>query len=454
VEKYIEVGQIKVGMYVVRLDRPWLETPFMTQGFPVLSKKLAADIANYCDHVYIDTDEGIDLDLAQRSGLGESTPRARSTSGALNTAHLLTDQFAGAGSTLEAPSTAPSHSETAQEVLSVIETGQLPKVPVQYVHQSTFVEESDTATEVYKETRKIVDHVYECARNDEPIDAEQPKALVQQLAASVIRNPDALSLLTNLKNQDSYTADHSMNVCMIALVFGRHLGLSKEPLNELGLGALLHDIGKMKTPSEILNKPGKLTDKEMDVMRYHPIMGRDLLMKSPGISSIVIDVAYSHHERQNGGGYPRGVMGDKISLFGKMVAIVDVYDAITSDRCYHKGMIPMDALQNIYKWRGEHFDPYLAEQFIQCIGTYPVGSIVELSNQEIGIVVSVNQQKRLLPEVMLVRDKHLMPYEPVKYIDLAKVNEAGTKISITKVLPSDEHGIHIQQYIFNAQVAE
>ncbi|MBL4850915.1 MAG: HD-GYP domain-containing protein [Gammaproteobacteria bacterium] len=428
-EKYIEVGQIELGMYVVRLDRPWLETPFMTQGFPVLSKKLIADIAHYCDHVYINTDEGIDLDLAQPFESGEST--------------LGIDSIPGVDST------ALSYSETAQEVLSVIETGQLPKMLVKYVRQSTFVEESETATEVYKETRKVVDHAYQCARDDKPIDAEQPKALVQRLVASVIRNPDAASLLANLKSQDSYTADHSMNVCMIALIFGRHLGLSEEPLNELGLGALLHDIGKMKTPPDILNKPGKLTDKEMNMMRYHPTMGRDLLMKSPGISDVVVDIAYSHHERQSGNGYPRGVTGDKVSLFSKMVAIVDVYDAITSDRCYHQGMIPMDALQNIYKWRGKHFDPYLAEQFIQCIGTYPVGSIVELSNQEVGIVVSVNQKKRLLPEVMLVRDKHLQPYEPVKYIDLAKVNEAGTKIEIAKVLSSDEHGIHIQEYIFN-----
>ncbi|MBN4078721.1 HD-GYP domain-containing protein, partial [Gammaproteobacteria bacterium AH-315-C21] len=141
--------------------------------------------------------------------------------------------------------------------------------------------------------------------------------------------------------------------------------------------------------------------------------------------------------------------GDKVSLFSKMVAIVDVYDAITSDRCYHKGMSPLDALQNIYKWRGKYFDPYLGEQFIQCIGTYPVGSIVELSNQEIGIVVSVNQKRRLLPEVLLVRDADLNLYEPVKHMDLAKVNEAGTKIGIASVLTQGAHDIHVQDYIFS-----
>lgn len=416
-ERYVEVEQLKVGMYVVRLDRPWLETPFMTQGFPILSEKLVSDIATYCDHVYIDTDKGIDLDVSLQSE--------------------------------EEDSRTPSRSRTAQEVRTVVETGQLPKVPVKYVRQSTFVEESETVKNVYAGTRAAINHIYECAKNDEPIDAEQPKALIQELTTSVMRNPDALSWLTNLKNQDSYTADHSMNVCMMSLVFGRHLGLSEGTLNELGLGGLLHDIGKIRTPPEILNKPGKLTGGEMNAMRYHVILGRDLLMKSPGISDTAVDIAYSHHERQNGSGYPRGVTGDKVSLFSKMVAIVDVYDAITSDRCYHKGMSPLDALQNIYKWSGKHFDPYLGEQFIQCIGTYPVGSIVGLSNQEIGIVVSVNQKRRLLPEVLLVRDADLNLYEPVKHMDLAKVNEAGTKISIASVLTQGAYGIHVQDYIFS-----
>jgi len=417
VERYIEIGQLQVGMYVVRLDRPWLETPFVTQGFPIGSENTIKEISRFCDHVYIDTEEGADIDVSFQVALGDST--------------------------------LPSRSKTAQEVLSVIETGQMPKVPVKYVRLSAFVEEAETVTETYTETRAIVDYVYECARDDKPIDAERPKALIKELVSSVIRNPDALSWLSNLKSKDSYTADHSMNVCMMALVFGRHLGLSEEPLNELGLGALLHDIGKIRTPQEILNKPGKLTDKELNLMRYHVIMGRDLLMRSPGISDIAVDIAYSHHERQSGAGYPRGVTGDKVSLFSKMVAIVDVFDAITSDRCYHKGLSPIDALQNIYKWRGKHFDPYLAEQFIQCIGTYPVGSIVELTSEEFGIVTSVNQKRRLLPQVMLVRDENLMLYEPVKYIDLAKVNDNGSKIKISKVLPAGEHGIRVQDYIFN-----
>lgn len=416
-EKCIEVRQLQTGMYVVRLDRPWLETPFLTQGFPVGSQGLIDEIARYCDHVYIDTEEGIDIDTSRQ---GKSDSRF-----------------------------APSRFNTMQEIRSVVDTGQLPKVPVRYVRSNVFVDEVKAASETYKGTRAAIDHVYACAREDRPIDVEQPKAMIQELAASVIRNPDALSWLTNLKSRDTYTADHSMNVCMTSLVFGHHLGLPEEGLKELGLGALLHDIGKIRTPPEILNKPDKLTEQEMKAMRYHVIMGRDLLMKSPGISDTAVDVAYSHHERQSGAGYPRGITGDKVSLFSKMVAIVDVYDAITSDRCYHVGMSPLDALQNIYKWRGKHFDPYLAEQFIQCIGTYPVGSIVELSNKEIGIVVSVNQKRRLLPQVMLVRNADLLPYDPVKYIDLAKVNDGGTKISVSKVLPAGEHGIRVQDYIFN-----
>lgn len=416
-EKCIEVEQLQVGMYVVRLDRPWLDTPFPTQGFPVTSKRVIDNIAQYCDEVYINTDEGIDV-------------------GAQDDAH-------------ERNASVPSRVRTVKEIRNVIENGQLPKLAVKYARRSSFVEEAKVTQIVYKETRAVVDDIHERAKNNEPIDAEQPKALIQELVTSVIRNPDASSWLSNLKNQDTYTADHSMNVCMISLVFGRHLGLKEEPLNELGLGALLHDIGKIRTPSEVLNKPGKLTDKEMNVMRYHTIMGRDLLMKSPGISDTVIDIAYSHHERMTGGGYPRGIFGDRISLFAKMVAIVDVYDAITSDRVYHKGMSSADALHNIYKWRGKHFDPYLAEQFIQCIGTFPVGSIVELSSGEIGIVVGFEQKRRLLPQVMMVRDAELNLYQPIKYVDLAKLNDAGTKLTVSKTLPAGEHGIRVQDFIFN-----
>ncbi len=415
-EKCIQVEQLQVGMYVVRLDRPWLDTPFPTQGFPVLSKRVIDSIAQHCDEVYINTEEGIDV---------------------------------GGGDENQLHSGIPSRVRTVKEIKSVIENGQLPKLPVKYVRRSSFVDEAKVAQVVYKDTRAVVDDIHENAKNDQPIDAEKPKALIQELVSSVIRNPDASSWLSNLKGQDTYTADHSMNVCMISLVFGRHLGLKEGPLNELGLGALLHDIGKIRTPPEVLNKPGKLTDKEMNLMRYHTIMGRDLLIKSPGISDTVIDVAYSHHERQTGGGYPRGITGDQISLFAKMVSIVDVYDAITSNRIYHRGIRTEDALRNIYKWRGKHFDPYLAEQFMQCIGTYPVGAIVELTNGEIGIVVGFEQKRRLLPQVMVVRDADLNIYHPVKYVDLAKINDAGTKLTVAKTLPAGEHGIRVQDYIFN-----
>ena len=281
------------------------------------------------------------------------------------------------------------------------------------------------------------------------INTTAAKKVVADMVDSVIRNPDALMCLNQLKDKDEYTALHSLRVCVLALAFGRHLELSEEELNLLGIGALLHDIGKMKVPNDILNKPGKLTEDEFALMKSHVPRGVEILEKAHGISSAAIDVARYHHERYAGNGYALGTKGDQIGLFGSVGAIVDCYDAITSDRSYHTGMSAHDALTKMYSWRGRDFQPLLVEQFIQCMGIYPIGSVVELNNGSIGVVVSINRARRLKPKVAMVLNPDKTPYAPSKVIDLMHQDTTGggRGLEIRKVLPPGEHGVIPTKYI-------
>ncbi|NNG14687.1 MAG: HD-GYP domain-containing protein [Gammaproteobacteria bacterium] len=266
---------------------------------------------------------------------------------------------------------------------------------------------------------------------------------------SIVRNPDAMQWLTNLRKRDEYTAIHSMNVCIFALSFGRYLGLGDAELNELGIGALLHDIGKMRMPLEILNKEGRLSDEEYDIVRQHAQHGYEILQQTPGLPPSALEVAYSHHERKKGNGYPRGLTNDQIPLFAKMVAIVDIYDAITSDRAYHHGMNTMDALKNMFEWREHELDSDLVERFISCLGIYPIGSLVELNTDEVGIVISVAQGRRLTPMVMLVRNAEKKTMLPPKTIDLSGFMRGKSEqpVEILKVLEPNAYGIDVREYI-------
>ena len=299
------------------------------------------------------------------------------------------------------------------------------------------------------ETREAVYNIMDDVRLGRSINTTGAKKIVANMVDSVIRNPDALMCLNQLKNKDEYTALHSLRVCVLALAFGRHLDLTDEELNLLGIGALLHDIGKMKVPNEIINKPGKLTDEEFDLMKSHVPRGVEILEKAHGILPASVDVARFHHERYAGGGYAQGAKGENIGLFGSVGAIVDCYDAITSDRSYHTGMSAHDALKKMYSWRGRDFQPLLVEQFIQCMGIYPIGSVVELNTGGIGVVISINRKRRLKPKVALVLSPDKTPMTPVKVIDLMHQAAEGLdhEVEIRKVLPPGEYGVVPTNYI-------
>ena len=264
-------------------------------------------------------------------------------------------------------------------------------------------------------------------------------------------------LLTQIKNKDSYTSQHSMNVAIYSIAFGKHLGMSQRDLNELGLAGLLHDAGKMLTPDEILKKPGKLTHDEFQIMKKHPADGKDILHSSSGVNENVIDVAHSHHERLHGGGYPRGLRHDEISPYSRIVSIVDFFDAITSERAYKYGSSSFQALRMLHANSETAFDKELVAGFIECVGVFPAGTVVEMSSGEIGIVVQTHPKFRLKPKVLIVLDTTQQPC-PVRYLDLSlsPVDSKGQPYQINTVRHPRDFNINIggfiQKYLIEDQL--
>tara|TARA_R110001592_G_scaffold309760_1_gene584207 strand:- start:46172 stop:46984 length:813 start_codon:yes stop_codon:yes gene_type:complete len=253
--------------------------------------------------------------------------------------------------------------------------------------------------------------------------------------------------MAKIKHVDYYTMEHSLNVCVLAIAFGRHLRMDKTDLVRLGTGGMLHDVGKMQIPDEVLNKPSRLTEEEFAIMRQHPEIGRSLLMKSQGSLSYAVDVAFNHHEKMDGNGYPRGLFARELSEYSRIISIVDAFDAMTSDRCYAKARSTLEALKIIYGERGVHFDEEYALEFIQLMGPYPPGTIVELMNGAVGIVLSSEEKKRHLPKIKLVLDQEKRP-QPEQIVDL--LNVGGENLDkdwlIRKVLKDGDHGIYLEQY--------
>ncbi len=406
-QKQIDSQDLEIGMYISQPDRPWLETPFRFQGFFIESERHIEEVRRICEYVFIDVIKGKDTDrILSPNRVFTSPPK--------------------------------------------------PKPSRVYIDTTALEQEIAVAEELRKQAIECIDEVFENIKSNKQLDIPKIKKVVSGFVDSIVRNPNAQMCLAQLKDRDAYTAQHSINVCILTITFGRHLGMAENSLNMLGLGAMLHDVGKLKTPLEILNKPGRLTDEEFEIMKAHPEHGRKILKQSGGVPDSVIDIALSHHERLAGHGYPRACMGNQISPWSKIVAIVDVYDAITSDRCYHDGMSPTHALTKMYEWRIRDFDPELLEQFIQCIGIYPIGTIVELTSGEVGIVISVNSDMRLRPKVMLIMDDDKNPYYPTRIVDLSAfmLNANDSVYGIETVLEPGLYNINVKEYIKDIQQAQ
>ena len=408
----ILVHDLKFGMYVSKLDRPWTETPFIFQGFEITNTETIEQLSEYCEHVFVDPEiSKIDL----QTGAARIANKPKPKPAPVRIRHRI-----------------GQHDEQHED-------------PQELFKYSEFKQELTHAIDIHQSAHNYIKTVMQEVRVGHSIDTKNAKLLVSDLVDSVVTNATALLWLTNLKERDEYTSQHSLNVCILTLVFGRHLGLSTEVLNRVGVGALLHDIGKLRVPLNILNKPSTLTEQEFGIMKKHPIYGFDLLKNKPGLHDISMDIIQHHHERMNGSGYPDGLTGEYISHYTKMVSIIDVYDAITSKRVYHDEATPYEALNILYQDSENKIDRELLEQFIKCVGIYPVGSVVELNTGDIGIVVATSDKHHLHPVLMLVLDKNKKHYEQRKFINLAhpKFINQKTPLSIIKIIAPETLGIDL-----------
>ncbi|MBT8439831.1 MAG: HD-GYP domain-containing protein [Gammaproteobacteria bacterium] len=363
-------------MYVSNLDRPWLDTPFLIQGFVIKDNDEISLLKKYCDHVFIDTSKGIDTEQYIHN------PKQ------LKTNHRLEQ--------------------------CLVDNTKL----VDYVDTRTPAEEMPVAKMAIDEASNRVVAIMEAVKANKSINAEQVKEVVEPILESVIRNPDALMWLTQMRHKDSYTYSHSLDNCALAVAFGRHMGLPRHDLDTLAMGLLLMDIGKMKIPVEVLNKSEPLTEEEFDLVRSHVNHSVAILRKSEGIDIDIVNIALTHHERFDGSGYPSGLKGTSTPVYGRMAAIIDCYDAMTSNRPYGKPVSAYTALQEIYNWRNKYFQEELVEQFLQCLGVFPTGTLVEMHTGEVGIVMAQNRTRRMSPKVMLLLDKDKKALPEYQVVDL------------------------------------
>ncbi len=412
--KKIPVHKLKVGMFLEELDRPWLDTPFFFHRKKLKKQDDIDELVKYgIRTVLINTDKGPDC---EEESILDQNERA----------HLI-DTL----KTLQIPPSKPQGSD-----------------PV------ALNEELPRATEIKINVTNVVKNVFNDVRMGKAIEIKDIKTQVATIVDSVFRNRDALLCLANLKDYDEYTFVHSVNVCILAVSFGRHLGLSRDQLESIGLGGLLHDIGKTHIPERILNKPGKYTEEEYTVMKRHVTLGVEILAKHENIPHEAALVTSQHHERYNGTGYPQKLYGEKISLIGQIGSISDVYEAMTYDRVYRKAASCHITLKRLYEWSDTLFSRTLIEKFIQCIGIYPFGTFVELNTSHSGIVVTVNHEALLRPMVLIHFEKGKKLQNPL-LVDLAndRDEEGNFKYSIQKELDPDAWGVDINQYIMDAKKA-
>ncbi|ABA56876.1 Metal-dependent phosphohydrolase, HD subdomain [Nitrosococcus oceani ATCC 19707] len=403
-EKQVSCEHLKPGMYVSQLDRPWVETPFLFQGFFIQGSEDMDALRKHCHYVYIDAERGADVEQEIASPASGQKIAAK-------------------------PALCPNQAVTYEDTVS-------------------FEDEFPTAKKNHQQVCTLMNSIMEEVQAGRKLNTAAAREIVNKTMPGILRNPNTFMWLSRLKKQDSYTYTHCVDACTLAIAFGRHLGLPREELETLAQGTLLADIGKMKIPPTILQKKTRLIPEEFALIKKHVHYTVEILKKTEGISEEIIEVAYHHHERYNGSGYPQGLGGDDIPLYARMAAIADCYDAMTSNRPYAKALSPHTAIQKLYEFRNVDFQDELVEQFVQCLGAYPVGTLVELSTGQVGVVLAQNRVRRLRPQVMILLDANKKTCSSYSVINLLHEldDEEGNPLMITNVLEAGAYGINPRDF--------
>lgn len=387
----IPADSLQLGMYVVELDRPWLDVPLMFQKLVVKREVELKTLKEYCKYVYIEVDEQF--------------------------WSLQKDKLKAKAKTAPLPENTPLHHELKR------------------------------AHGTYEAAREEAINIFEMAKMGMRIDIGHTRRVIQSCMISIMSNANALFWLTRIKDKSQFTAEHSVRVAVLAIALGKYLKLDEQQLELLGLCGMLHDLGKTQIPEEIVDKPCQLTQVEMRVMQKHTILGYELVNSDPSINQTVKDVIKNHHAHIDGTGYPK-LPAEQISFYCRIISIVDAYDTMTSDTCYKRSISARDALKELFNQRNKQFDGELVEAFIRMLGIYPPGTLVEMSNGEVGIVISTHPEKKLKPKVELVRDSEGKLRKSL-IIDLSKLpsDKSGMRYSIKRPLADGAMGFDMRSYI-------
>jgi len=404
-KKKVAVADLQFGMYVYELDRPWTDTPFVFQGFAIRTQQQLDVLQKYCKHVFVDT---VHVE-------GEAAPEVAPVAGP----GPIAGDLQGTGKVI-------------------------------HVERASVEKELSNATEVRALAATTVQRAFEAIRGEEALDSSEVKLAVGNMTDSMLRNPDAMILFNSLHERGGYQLTRAIKVSTYMIAFARFLGMDAAAIERAGMVGLLQDVGMLKVPEEIRAKKGRLTPQEMEVVRKHVALTVQQLRETPGLSPEIAEVAALHHERHDGSGYPHGKKGAALGVLGAIAGIVDVFDALTTERTYAAPMSPSNALNFLTRLRDKAFHPVLVEQFVRCIGFFPVGSVVELNSGEVGIVISQNPAKRLLPRVMLVRDAQGNPLRPQKLLDLARLPMAapGEPYRVRRTLEYGKAGVSAKDILF------
>jgi putative nucleotidyltransferase with HDIG domain len=396
----VNTTDLQMGMYVSALDRPWLEVPFPMQGFKLESDTDISQVQSYCEYVFVDTHK----------------------------------------SSMQAPSANRQVAERPRRTNAEIFQGHKLK---SYQDSANWGEEYPRAKAAVDSLSVAVDAIFSQVKAGGALDVVKVKKSVEPVIDSITRNPDACIWLARMKQQDSYTYQHSVGASIWAVALGRQLGLPKSDLRSLAVGGLLFDIGKLRIPPELLLARRPLSDEEFAQVRNHVSLGVEMIQQSGLMNRDVLDMVAYHHERFNGSGYPKSLSGDDIPIFARIAAIVDCYDAITSHRSYARGFPPSAAIKMMYEWRNIEFQGELIEEFIQAVGIYPAGTLVELSSGEVAVVVAEYRTRRLRPRVMVLLDANKQPSAELRMIDLLteKTTADGQPLEIANSLEPEAYGI-------------
>jgi putative nucleotidyltransferase with HDIG domain len=397
----IPVTDLEIGMYVAKLDCPWEGTSFLYKGFFLYDIHIIQELQSQCKTVFVQVEKEI---TEEKKTVTLSTGKTRIRT-------------------------------VTQEKLT-------------YVNKVPAYRELDKAAVTFQEAKQLISNIFNSLKLGRSFNMTEVKSVVTDIVGSILNNPSALQWLSLIKNKDEYTAEHCLRVCVLAISLGRELGLMEGELIDLGISGFLHDVGKTRVPDNVLNKPGRLTNEEYDLMKSHSIHGKDILLSMSGVPPIAVDVAYTHHERVDGQGYPRKLPDNKISQSAKIICIVDAFDAMTSVRVYKKAMSSIESLRIIFDEKNLHFDAELSEHFIKLIGIYPAGHIAELSSGEIGIIVKSTNENRLKPKILIIIDsQNRKSKEAIIDLSTDPKDANGNLLRLKNIHPNGSFGIDLKPYL-------